>query len=244
VAQYHLHNNPLFIPETKHMQNNGVRAFYVLGEHDAMGISPFAIEDGSADQGTPFVEGYEKLREMMPLVTQWQGKDAMWGLLFDQTDKERIISDGDITMTCRHNFTLPWDPRATDGSQWPEGGGIIIRLAKDEYVVAGNGIVVEFATGQEKEASLMQKALGEDGFVASGSGDVDAPADLPVRSWTAQRCGIGSCDEVSVRPDGSFEYVRRLNGDQDHQGRHVRISVGDYKVLHVKLYRYPERILT
>jgi hypothetical protein len=238
VAQYHLHNNPLFIPETKHMQNNGVRAFYVLGEHDAMGISPFAIEDGSADQGTPFVEGYEKLREMMPLVTQWQGKDAMWGLLFDQTDKERIISDGDITMTCRNNFTLPWDPRATDGSQWPEGGGIIIRLAKDEYVVAGNGIVVEFATGQEKEASLMQKALGEDGFVASGSGDVDAPADLPVRSWTAQRCGIGSCDEVSVRPDGSFEYVRRLNGDQDHQGRHVRISVGDYKVLHVKLYRY------
>lgn len=30
VAQYHLHNNPLFIPETRHMQNNGVRAFYVL----------------------------------------------------------------------------------------------------------------------------------------------------------------------------------------------------------------------
>ena len=97
---------------------------------------------------------------------------------------------------------------------------------------------MEFATGQEKDASLMQKALGEDGFVESGSGDVDAPADLTVRSWTAQRCGIGSCDEVSVRPDGSFEYVRRLNGDQDHQGRHVRISVGDYKVLHVKLYRY------
>ena len=238
VAQYHLHNNPLFIPETKHMQNNGVRAFYVLGEHDAMGISPFAIEDGSADQGTPFVEGYEKLREMMPLVTQWQGKDAMWGLLFDQNDKERIISDGDITMTCRHNFTLPWDPRATDGSQWPEGGGIIIRLAKDEYVVAGNGIVVEFATGQEKAASVKQKALGEDGFVASGSEDVNATGDLTVRSWTAQRCGIGSCDEVNVRPDGSFEYVRRLNGDQDHQGRHVRISVGDYKVLHVKLYRY------
>ena len=238
VAQYHLHNNPLFIPETKHMQNNGVRAFYVLGEHDAMGISPFAIEDGSADQGTPFVEGYEKLREMMPLVAEWQGKDSMWGLLFDQTDKERIITDGDLTMTCRHNFTLPWDPRATDGSQWPEGGGIIIRLAEDEYIVAGNGIVVEFATCQEKAASVRQKALGEDGFVASGSEAADVQDADPSRSWTAQRCGIGFCDEVNVRPDGSLEYVRRLNGDQDHQGRHVRISVGDYKVLHVKLYRY------
>ncbi|MBE6238943.1 MAG: hypothetical protein E7113_02690 [Bacteroidales bacterium] len=236
VAQYHLHNNPLFIPETKHMQNNGVRAFYVLGEHDAIGISPFAIEDGSAEQGTPFVEGYEKLREMMPLIAEWQGKDAMWGLLFDQQDKERVIVDGDLTLTCRHNFTLPWDPRATDGSVWPEGGGIIIRLAADEYIVAGNGIVVEFATTAEKTLATSQKALGEDGFVAAGTG-AEASVEA-ARAWTAERCGIGFCDEVRVLPDASFEYVRRMNGDQDHQGRHVRISVGDYKVLHVKLYRY------
>ena len=203
VAKYHLHNNPLFIPETHHVQNNGVRAFYVLGEHDAIGISPFAIEDGSAEQGTPFVEGYEKLREMMPLITKWQGQDCMWGLLFDQHDKERVIEDGDLVMTCRHNFTLPWDPRATDGSQWPEGGGIIIRLDDNEYVVAGNGIVVEFRTAEPD-------------------------------TW----CGIGSVDEVEVNPDGTFSYIRRLNGDQDHQGRHVRISVGDYKVLHIKLYEY------
>ena len=236
VAQYHLHNNPLFIPETKHMQNNGVRAFYVLGEHDAIGISPFAIEDGSAEQGTPFVEGYEKLREMMPLIAEWQGKDAMWGLLFDQQDKERVIVDGYLTLTCRHNFTLPWDPRATDGSIWPEGGGIIIRLAEDEYIVAGNGIVVEFATTDEKNLATSQKALGEDGFVAAGTG-AEASVEA-AKAWTAERCGIGFCDEVRVLPDASFEYVRRMNGDQDHQGRHVRISVGDYKVLHVKLYRY------
>lgn len=234
VSQYHLHNNPLFIPETKHMQNNGVRAFYVFGEHDAMGISPFAIEDGSDAQGTPFVEGYEKLREMMPLIAQWQGQDAMWGLLFDQQDKERIIVDGDLTLTCRHNFTLPWDPRATDGSVWPEGGGIIIRLAPDEYVVAGNGIVVEFATTEEKACVQAQKALGEDGFVISG----DDGDRMEKSRWNASRCGLGSVDEVNVLPDGTFRYLRRMNGDQDHQGRHVRISVGDYKVLHVKLYRY------
>ena len=236
VAQYHLHNNPLFIPETRHMQNNGVRAFYVLGEHDAIGISPFAIEDGTAEQGTPFVEGYEKLREMMPLIAEWQGKDAMWGLLFDQNAKERIITDGDLILTCRHNFTLPWDSRATDGSVWPEGGGIIIRLDKDEYIVAGNGIVVEFATIDEKTFATSRKVLGEDGFVATGT-DADASVEA-ARIWMAERCGIGFCDEVNVLPDCSFERVRRLNGDQNHQGRHVRISVGDYKVLHVKLYRY------
>ncbi len=239
TAQYHLHNNPLFIPETRHTQDNGVRAFYVLGEHDAIGISPFAIEDGPDAQGTPFVEGYEKLREMMPLITKWQGQDAMWGLLFDQQDKERIITDGDLTLTCRHNFTLPWDPRATDGSRWPEGGGLIIRIAPDEYVVAGNGIVVEFATAAEKAYVQPQTPLGEDGFADSGADTVSPRAPFGRNGgWTATRCGLASVDEVEVLPDGALRYVRRLNGDQDHQGRHVRISVGDYKVLHVKLYHY------
>ena len=235
VAKYHLHDNPLFIPETRHTQDNGVRAFYVMGEHDAIGISPFAIEDGSAEQGTPFVEGYEKLREMMPLVTRWQGQDRMWGLLFDQQDKERVIKDGDLVLTCRHNFTLPWDPRATDGTPWPEGGGIVIRLDSDEYVVAGNGIVVEFATAVEKQLSAGPQALGEDGFAVITS-EVADPVESSPASYI--RCGIGSVDEVEVLPDGTFRYIRRLNGDQDHQGRHVRISVGDYKVLHVKLYEY------
>ncbi len=235
AAQYHLHNNPLFIPEIRHTQNNGVRAFYVFGEHNALGFSPFAIEDGSDEQGTPFVEGYEKLREIMPLVTGWQGKDAMWGLLFDQNDKERIIEDGSLVLTCRHNFTLPWDPRATDGSVWPEGGGIIIRIAENEYIVAGNGIVVEFATASEKAFGKAAESLGEDGFASAGSKGTGTPGR---KAWKGTRCGIGSVDEVKVNADGSFSYIRRLNGDQDHQGRHVRISVGDYKTLYVRLYEY------
>lgn len=237
VANYHLPDNPLFIPEVRHTQDNGVRAFYVFGEHDAIGISPFAIEDGSDAPGYPFVEGYGKLRELMPLMTKWQGQDRMWGLLFDQNDRERIITDGDIVLTCRHNFTLPWDPRATDGTTWPEGGGIIIRLAEDEYIVAGNGIVVEFATAWEKEAGQVRKNLGEDGFEMSGNSG-EEPRQDSAASWKAQRCGIGTVDEVLVLPDASFEPIRRLNGDQTHQGRHVRISVGDWTALHVKLYRY------
>ena len=239
VAKYHLPDNPLFIPETKMTQDNGVRAFYVFGEHDAIGISPFAIEDASDAQGTPFVEGYGKLRELLPLITKWQGQDAMWGLLFDQTDRERVITDGDLVLTCRHNFTLPWDPRATDGTTWPEGGGIIIRLAEDEYLIAGNGVVVEFATAQEKYCQKLT-TLGEDGFVVSGEviSGTDKSDSRKETAWKAQRVGLGSVHEVTVLPDTSFRTVKSLNGDQTHQGRHVRISVGDWKALHVRLYRY------
>jgi hypothetical protein len=30
----------------------------------------------------------------------------------------------------------------------------------------------------------------------------------------------------------------RLNGDQSHQGRHLRIEAGDWNIQHIKLYRY------
>lgn len=235
VAQYHLHNNPLFIPEIKLTDNDGVRAFYIFAEHDAIGISPFSIEDGSDAPDNMLVAGYKHLNELMPLITQHQGKGVMKGLLFDQQNKERILEMDDLILTCRHNFTLPWDPRATDGSTWPEGGGIILRLAKNEYIIAGNGIVVEFAKKSEKAISNTPKALGEDGFAQAGSNEKPA---TKIQQWKGSRCGIGSVDEVKINEDGTFKYIRRLNGDQDHQGRHVRISVGDYKTLHVKLYEY------
>lgn len=233
VARYKLHNNPLFIPEIRLTDNNSVRAFYIFGEHDAIGISPFSIEDGSDSPNSPLVQSYAKLTELMPLLTKYQGKGLMKGLLFDSENKERIIADDDLTITARHFFTLPWDPRATNGSIWPERGGILLKLSKNEYIVAGSGIVLEFAKTSEKQTIEKQKQLGEDGF-ALRNDQIKTKHD----KFKGMRCGIGYVDEVKVDKDGKLHYVRRLNGDQDHQGRHVRISVGDFKILHVQLYEY------
>ena len=233
VAQYKLHNNPLFIPEIRLTDDNSIRAFYIFGEHDAIGISPFSIEDGSDSPKSPLVQSYTQLKELMPLLTKYQGKGLMKGLLFDNENKERIIIDDDLTVTARHFFTLPWDPRATNGSIWPEGGGILLKLSKNEYVVAGSGIVLEFSKTSEKQTIEKQKQLGEDGF-ALGNDQIKTKH----HKFKGKRCGIGYVDEVKVDKDGKLHYVRRLNGDQNHQGRHVRIPVEDFKILHVQLYEY------
>ena len=241
VAKYKLHNNPLFIPEIKLTDNNGVRAFYIFGEHDAIGISPFSIEGGSDSPNSPLVKSYRTLKEFMPLLAKYQGKGAMKGLLFDQENKERIIYQDDLKITCRHFFTLPWDARATDGSVWPEGGGVLLRLAPNEYIVAGSGIVIKFEKATENQAKV--QALGEDGFAQAGGKGDKVISDGVISDkvmWKGERCGIGSVDEVKVNEDGTLSYIRRLNGDQDHQGRHVRISVGDFQILPVKLYEYKE----
>ena len=232
VAQYKLHNNPLFIPEIKLEPNDGVRAFYVFGQHDAIGFSPFSIEDAPDDGNYKLTKAYAKLEELMPLIIKYQGKEQMKGILFDQTNKEKNIEWDGITLSCKHFFTLPWDARATDGSVWPEGGGIIIKLDRYEYIVAGSGIVIEFKNPDELKG-FIQKKLGEDGFIAAGGNTANE------EKWYAEkRIGIGSVDEVSIDEEGNMKYLRRLNGDQDHQGRHVRIGVDDFSILHVKLYEY------
>lgn len=38
--------------------------------------------------------------------------------------------------------------------------------------------------------------------------------------------------------DGEWIAGRRMNGDQDHQGRHIRIPVGEWNIQKVKLYQY------
>ena len=236
--------NRLFIPESRCCENSGVRALYAFGEHQALGFSPFAIDQASLRETESITKAYGLLRELQAYTTK-QAPLTSYGLLFDQSDKERIILDGDNALTCRHYFTLPWDPRATDDSTWPEGGAILLKLAKNEYLLAGSGVVVEFKKKTEKEQEE-QRVLGEDGFVLPfGDGSFLAKKIQPKKNrpqmaqmFRGKRLGIGFVDEVSIDPQGQLTYLRRHNGDQDHQGRHARISVGDWKILHIKLYEY------
>lgn len=230
VSRYKLFNNPLFIPEIRLADNNGVRAFYVFGQQDAIGFSPFSIEDGSDQAGSPLPQAYATLRNLMPLITAHQGRGTMNGVLLQADERETILDKGDMRILCRHYFTLPWDSRATDGTLWPEGGGIIIRTAPDEYIISGSGIVLTFEKPNEQS---VHKTLGEDGFLLQGK------ETEPTEQWQGTtRLGLASVDEVSLNEDGTYRYIRRLNGDQDHQGRHVRISVDEFKTLRVKLYEY------
>ena len=237
--------NRLFIPESRCCENSGVRALYAFGEHQALGFSPFAIDQARESETQSVVRAYDLMRQMYSLPALRDGKMVhSWGLLFDQEDRERVIDDDGVMMTCRHYFTLPWDPRATDGSQWPEGGAMLIKLGKFDYLLAGSGVVVDFKTMAEKHYEKLkllqggkQGQLGEDGFAEAG-GDAQSAAEGQSARFKGQRLGLLSVDEVAIDSHGAMQYLRRHNGDQTHQGRHARIGVGEWKVLHIMLYEY------
>ena len=110
---------------------------------------------------------------------------------------------------------------------------MILKLAKNEYIIAGNGIVVVFQSKTEK-AQAEEKKLGEDGFADNGGTETKKQT----ATFKGKRIGIGYVDQVLVDENGKLQFIRRDNGDQDHQGRHARISCGDNKILHIKLYEY------
>ncbi|MDP5044190.1 MAG: DUF5597 domain-containing protein, partial [Leeuwenhoekiella sp.] len=49
--------------------------------------------------------------------------------------------------------------------------------------------------------------------------------------------GILKVDE-GVFENGNWKIIRHLNGDQTHQGRHLRIFKEDYKIQRLELYNY------
>ena len=234
--QYALSNNRLFIPESRCCENSGARAMYVFGEHQALGFSPFAIDQVSPSETGSITKAYNLLRQLSSLTPKTSILNSH-GLLLDQEDRERVIEDDGTVITCRHYYTLPWDPRATDGSTWPEGGAILFKLANNEYLLAGTGIVATFTSAYEK-AHERQMLLGEDGFVVAGSQDSSSMNQISI--FKGERKGIASVDEVSIDKQGQMHYLRRLNGDQDHQGRHVRIACSEWKILHIHLYDYKQ----
>lgn len=198
--QYHLPDNPLFIPEIRLEEEDGVRALYAFGEHDALGFSPFSIEDAPGEG--ELAQAYRLLHALWPLMTEKQGLGKMNGLWFDGEQRERRIKREKYTLVCRHDYTLGWSPQAKE-TVWPETGAVVIELSADEYLVGGNGVVITFEPSRQE----------------------------------GQEAGIGMIEEVEIR-EGKICPVRRLNGDQSHQGRHLRIPAGEWQLQYVRLYRY------
>jgi beta-galactosidase GanA len=75
--------------------------------------------------------------------------------------------------------------------------------------------------------------LGPDEFLFAGSGITTSFAS----AMGQEKVGIESIWEGAY-VDGAWKPGRLLNGDQSHQGRHVRLPPDAFSVQRVKLYRY------
>ena len=125
-GKYHRSGNPLFIPEAI---RDSVIPFYAFGQCDAMGFSPFAIDDSTPPRvaGEPpspqadFRQCYSVLSGLAPLILENQGKGKMVGVLLDETNQTQKIQLDGYTLKVSHDYT--WGgSRNLHPSPWPRRG--------------------------------------------------------------------------------------------------------------------------
>jgi beta-galactosidase GanA len=201
-------DNPLFVPEANHAGRPEAvaNAFFVFGELDAIGFSPFSIED--LPENDPLIGAYAVLDQLAPLIIEHQGKTGdkrtMRGF------KPPVTFDGTVDQSPQsfdlggYRFTVTfvdqWTPK--DKQVPANHGGLVIQTGKDEFVVAGTGVTVTFADAAGKSHVGMEQVV------------------------------------EGAYKDGLFLEGRWLNGDQTHQGRHLRLPPGENGIQRLRLYRY------
>jgi beta-galactosidase GanA len=199
---YTRQGDPLFVPE--HQFNNTVaaKALFALGHYEAIGFSPFSIEDAQKPEDEPLGKVYHLINQLSPIISANQGLGKLEGVLLSKENKQAVIKMGNYEITLKHSHTLAYDP-ASKNENWDLAGAIIIQTAADEFYMAGTGVVATF------------KNL----------------------SKTNQIVGILKTDEGKF-DNKQWKVIRHLNGDQTHQGRHVRIMLGEYSILRFEVYNY------
>jgi hypothetical protein len=193
----------LFIPEIGLNDRTATNALYAIGQHDAIGFSPFAIESIAEPASHTLRKSYAMIGELLPLILEHRDSDTMVGVAprvpFDEkepTTKQEVDMAG-YQLNVAFEAVSPWGPpRPSQPS-----GAIIITTGPDEFIIAGTGIVITFASDSSDELVGILN-IQEGHFV-----------------------------------EGDWQGGRWLNGDQSHQGRHLRIPAGDWSIQRVRLYR-------
>jgi hypothetical protein len=124
--------------------------------------------------------------------------------------------------------------------------GVYLDSIQDKSQISLNGYKLNFRhekdwlkpaqpiPSMEQIAGCIVIADGKDQFIIAGSSilvtfEPNSPGNPIV--------GIGAIEE-GIYENGVWKPGRRLNGDQDHQGRHVNLKSDTFTIQKVKLYRY------
>jgi hypothetical protein len=113
----------------------------------------------------------------------------------------------------------------------------IIQLGNYEFTFK-HDYTLNWSDGAKEEIWPMTSAIiieiAPDEFYIAGSGIVVTFKPLKDKSLNA---GILKVDQGTFE-NKIWKTFRHFNGDQTHQGRHVRIAVDDYEIQKLKLYTY------
>jgi hypothetical protein len=140
-ASYAQRGNPLFIPEARAIVAN---AFWAIGQHAALGFSPFGIDDLGADH--PLGRAYKALGGLAPVLLEYQTQGKVIGAMPEGGTQTALLGGYRLSISQMQGrrFGAP-PPAAGPRTDQPESYGLIAWTGPDEFLIVGSGISVAFA---------------------------------------------------------------------------------------------------
>jgi hypothetical protein len=127
----------LFIPETGGGARGAANVVYAVGQHNALGFSPFAIER-SITKDEKLKQSYNMLSQLMPLIGKHQGMNTMGAVLLTKDNPSENIGFGEYIF----HTDLRFDPNNQNSRSAELGAAIFIMTAPGEFYIGGSGMSI------------------------------------------------------------------------------------------------------
>jgi hypothetical protein len=226
AKRYHRPDNPLFVPESRGDAAGVANAFYAIGQHAALGYSPFGIdntgrlvtlrpdagESGPSNlEATPLAKGYAAIAQLTPLILESQAKGMIGAVSLtpELAPQDLVLGNYILHVDLRRNRRNPKQVPAL-------GYAMVFARGPDEFVVAGCDVQVTFSPN-DNSGDLVSLAAVEAGEFVGGK-------------WTPNRKLQG--DDVLL----DYEQASAVAKGQSGSG--LRFGPEGPTIQRVVLYRY------
>ncbi len=134
--KYTQHGNPLFIPEMRHGDDGARNIFYAIGQHEAIGTSPFAVDSIEDPKNSALSASYRALQQVASVILAHQGANNMVGFLLDEEhpNATRVLGAYELEIALDAVFQYKAEL----------GYGLVIATGSGEFVGVGSGFCVTF----------------------------------------------------------------------------------------------------
>lgn len=205
AAAFHRPDNPLFVPETAFRPSYAAYAFADLAEFDGIGFSPFGIDHGFENghlmpDGAALADAYGVLEPLLPLIEKYQYTGKLFAVVQGDDLVHAIKLNPQLAAVTAFVPRFNFRPLLPEHNERRRGGGIIIELAPDDYVVAGYGFRLTFRdlTGPERTPEIL--SLEEGTFHGS--------------EWTAARRLNGDELHVNLMAEPRILRIRLVSNEK------------------------------
>jgi hypothetical protein len=145
--QYARPDNPLLIPEIQAMPHLAANIFLALGHFNGLGFSPFGVDD-FLENGTgtltptadEFEDSFRVLRPLLPLISRSQYTGKLYPIIQGNAQGE----DWSFALQLGNELAASVEFTSPYFRENGRGMGLIIKLAPDDFILAGARFRVNF----------------------------------------------------------------------------------------------------